>query len=167
VNPLEVARRQLGHVPAGGRAARHRDSLDIRAGGQILADHRARPGDHLVSRGRYARLFDDGRDLQQGEGAFGRRLGDHGISGRQGRRCFVCVQFHGVVERNDGRHHAHWLADRHRQVPLLSGDRVHRNDAPKHPLGFFAEAAEDARRDSDFSAGLLDRLAVLPGQELA
>jgi len=52
-------------------------------------------------------------------------------------------------------------------MAFLAGHGIHRDDAAKHPLGFFAKTAENARRHADFVARLLDGFAVLLRQEFA
>ena len=84
---------------------------------------------------------------------------------RRGR--FVRIQLDRIVEGDDRCHDAERLAYGERQMAFIAGHGIHRDDAAKHALGFFAKSSEDARRHADFVARLLDRFAVFFRQQFA
>ena len=115
--------------------------------------------------GRQAALLEDARDAQQGQRTVAGRLADDGVAGAERGADLVGVELDRVVEGHDGEDDPDGLAQREGHVPLRAGHGVHRHLPAEEPLGFLAEALDDADGGAHLFAGLPDRLAVLLGEQ--
>jgi hypothetical protein len=126
-----------------------------------LAHLLARAGDHVDHAGRKVRhrLLDQ---AQRGERGQLRRLDDHRVARRQGRRDFPHQKKQRIVERHDGRHHPERLLDGEIDL-VLTGRRDGHAVGVTRDLGVVLEASG---RPLDLVEVFDTRLAPFEGKQL-